>query len=402
MPNDDLGSFPMPQQTPSTPVEPVVADTVVPPPPSTAPLPNQEEPSQAEPIMPTTMEDTPPATPPIISPDALPPDPQTSPISTFEETPEEIPSPQTSSVLIDEHEKLAAANESMIEKQSPPTTSPLAPQPEPVEPVETPLEAALPPKPRSLAPLIIVILLIVAGVGLAAAAYLSNQSNKLKVQLSEITQTLEKQKTILTPTVTPTVFQIPTPTIATQGAIIATPSASPTTMIPITNTNEILPLANAAAVLKVAINHSPNAQLILIKVDNATDPSTAVIKYFFREDLTTKKYFFVSISSNGIPELIDKQIYVNPDNNIPSLNDAVLANKMGMDLDETLKLTYTQCANQEACTTAPVKTMYINTSSGITWQLSLYTKGLSAAPLLIQINAETKAIIYKSPEFANK
>ena len=396
----------MPQQTPSAPVEPVVvADTVVPPPPSTAaPISNnQEELSQTEPIMPTTMEDTPPATPPIISPDALPPDPQTSPISTFEETPEEIPSPQTSSVLVDEHEKLAAANESMIEKQSPPTTSPLAPQSEPVEPpVETPLEAALPPKPRSLAPLIIVILLIVAGVGLAAAAYLSNQSNKLKVQLSEITQTLEKQKTILTPTVTPTVFQIPTPTIATQGAIIATPSASPTTMIPITNTNEILPLANAAAVLKVAINHSPTAQLILIKVDNATDPSTVVTKYFFREDLTTKKYFFVSISRNGIPELIDKQIYVNPDNNIPSLNDAVLANKMGMDLGETLKLTYAQCANQEACTAAPVKAMYINTGSGITWQLSLYTKGLSSTPLLIQINAETKAIIYKSPEFANK
>ncbi|MFZ3069489.1 MAG: hypothetical protein WA052_04240 [Microgenomates group bacterium] len=402
MPNDDLGSFPMPQQTPSAPVEPVVADTLVPPPSTVvAPISNQEEPPHTEPIMPTMLEDTPPATPPIITPDALP-EPQTPPISsTFEETPEEIPSQQTSSVLVDEHEKLAAANESMIEKQSPSIISQPVPQPESVTPVETPPVAALPPKSRSLAPVIIVVLLIVAGVGLAAAAYLSTQSNKLKEQLSEITQTLEKQKTILTPTVTPTVFQIPTPTIATQGAIIATPSATPTT-IPITNTNQILPLANAAAVLKVAINHSPTAQLILIKVDNATDPSTAVTKYFFREDLTTKKYFFVSISSNGIPELIDKQIYVNPDNNIPSLNDAVLTNKMGMDLDETLKLTYAQCANQEVCIAAPVKAMYINTGSGITWQLSLYTNGLSATPLLIQINAETKAIIYKSPEFSNK
>lgn len=401
MPNDDLGSFPMPQQTPSAPIESVVADTVAPPP-STAPTPNQEEPSQTEPVMPTTQEGTPPtAPPPIISPEALPLEPQTPPLSTFEETPEEIPSQLTSSVSADEHEEFAVANESMIEKQSP-LISPPAPQPEQTKPVETPPKAALPPKSRSLAPVIIVVLLIVAGVGLAAAAYLSNQSNKLKTQLSEITQTLEKQKTTLTPTVTPTVFQIPTPTIATQGAIIATPSATPTT-IPVTNnTDQTLPLANAAAVLKVAINHSPTAQLILIKVDNATDPTTVVTKYFFREDLTTKKYFFVSISSNGIPELIDKQIYVNPDNNIPSLNDAVLANKMGMDLDETLKLTYTQCANQEACTAAPVKAMYINTGSGITWQLSLYTNGLSATPLLIQINAETKAIIYKSPEFANK
>ena len=401
MPNDDLGSFPMPQQTPSAPVEPVVADNVAPPP-ITSPIPSEEGSPQIEPIVSTTMENTSPATPPIISPETPTSEPQTPQFPTFEETPEEIPSQQISTILVDEHEKLAAANESMIEKQSPSLTSQPALQPEPVKPAETPPEAALPPKSRSLAPVIIVILLIVAGVGLAAAAYLSSQSNKLKTQLSEITQTLEKQKTILTPTVTPTVFQIPTPTTATQTAVIATSSATPTTTtIPI-NTEEILPLTNAAAVLKVAINHSPNAQLILIKVDNATDPSTVVTKYFFREDLTTKKYFFVSISSNGIPELIDKQIYVNPDNNIPSLNDAVLTNKMGMDLGETLKLTYTQCANQTACTSAPVKAMYINTSSGITWQLSLYTNGLSATPLLIQINAETKAIIYKSPEFANK
>jgi len=368
MPNDDLGTFPMPPQASSTPVEPASSNV--------------------------------PVTPPIIPEETLSPQPPAPQASAFEETPEEIPSIQTSPVLEDEHEKLIAANESMIEKQAKPEDVSPEPQPAPVTP--EPIAASIPPKPHSITPVIIVILLIIAGVGLATAAYLSAQSNKLKTQLSEITQTLEKQQTTLTPTATPTVFEVPTPTttpIATQGGAIATPSATPTISF---NTEKILPLANSSSVLKVAINHSPNAQLLLIKVDNATDPYTVVTKYFFREDTTTKKYFFVSISGSGVPELIDKQIYVNPDDNIPSLNDAVLANKMGMDLDEVLSLTYAQCANQTLCISSPTKAMYIKTGSGIIWQVSLYTNGLSATPLLIQINAETKAINYKSPEFSNK
>lgn len=388
MPNDDLGTFPMPPQTSSTPVEPV------------SPTPPQT--TQPDSIIPTVPSDTVPATPPIIPEETLSPQTPAPETPAFEETPEEIPSIQPSPVLQDEQEKLVAANESLIEKQTAPEITPPNPQPAQVPLEEAPVAAALPPKSRSITPIIIVFLLIIAGVGLAAAAYLSSQSNKLKTQLSEITQTLEKQQTTLTPTATPTIFEVPTPTItpiATQGGTIATPSATPTISF---NTEKILPLRNAASVLKVAINHSPNAQLLLIKVDNATDPSTVVTKYFFREDTTTKKYFFVSITANGIPELIDKQIYVNPDDNIPSLNDAVLANKMGIDLDEVLKLTYAQCANPTLCTSAPTKAMYIKTGSGIIWQVSLYTKGLSATPLLIQINAETKVINYKSPEFANK
>ncbi len=362
MPNDDLGTFPTPQQASAAQAEPVVADA------------------------PVT-----PATPP--APEA----------PAFEETPEEIPSFQSSTALAEEHDKLVAANENLIQNQ----TTPIVPEAEPVsapqtpQPAPEPVAATLPAKSKSAAPIIIVILLIIAGIGLAAAAYLSAQSNKLKVQLLEITKTLEKQETTLTPTATPTVFQIPTPTMATQSAVAtssATPSVTPTTFIV---TDKLTPLANAASVLKIAINHSPSAQLLLIKVDKATDPANSVTKYFFREDMTTKKYFFISITGKGLPELIDKQIYVNPDNNIPSLNDAVLSNKMGMELDEVLKLTYAQCANQAVCTSATVNSMYIKTGTGIIWQLSLYPND-STTPLLIQINSETKAIVYKSPEFANK
>jgi len=396
MPNDDLGSFPTPTQTPVAPAEPPVTSTQFT---SPAPQPQSE----------SAVSSTAPITEPISTPSMAPQEPLNP---AFEPTPNEIPSIPTTQDFTVHQENLVSANESMMEKQALQETVPpegeipeVLPQPEPPKPIETaPTAAALPPKTgKSITPIIIVVLLIVAGVGLAAAAYLSSQASKLKTQLQEITQTLEKQETTLTPTPSPTVFSIPTPTIATQSGVIATPSATPSLTPVISPTiSSKLPLKNAQAALKVAIGRSPNAQLILIKVDNATDPTTAVTKYFFREDTTTKKYFYVAISGKGTPEIIDKQIYVTPDDNIPSLNDAVQSNKLGIELDEAIRITYAQCANQEVCTKAPIKAQYIKTSTGIIWQLSLYTKGLSATPLMIQLNAETKAILYKSPEFANK
>jgi len=177
-------------------------------------------------------------------------------------------------------------------------------------------------------------------------------------------------------------------------------TATPTpTVIPVTNS--LLPLRNAPTALKIAINRSPNAQLILIKIDNATDSQTAVTKYFFREDLTTKKYFYVAITSKGNPEIIDKQIYVTPDDNIPSLNDSVLQNTTGIELDEVVKTAYAQCANQEKCINATARAQYIKTGNGIIWQISLYTNGVTSSPLLLQLNSQTKEILYKSPEFSN-
>jgi len=320
-----------------------------------------------------------PPTPPSPPAPEVASEPTTVP---FEETPEEIPSAQPSFPIIE--------------------TEPVAPPPAyeapetPVEPVPQPIEmpAALPPKlGGSIAPVIIVILVLIAGGGLAVATFMSAQTKKLKTQLSEITQTLEKQETTLTPTASPTVFEISTPTTTPEATI----SVAPTQMM-----SGLFPLKNASSALQIAINHSPNAQLILIKIDNATNSTTAVTKYFFREDLSTKKYFYVAVTGVGNQEIIDKQIYVTPDDNIPSLNDAVLSNKMGMELDEVIKLSLAQCANQTTCSTAPVKAQYIKTGTGIIWQLSIYTNGLSGTPLMIQINAETKAILYKSPEFANK
>jgi len=387
MPNDDLGTFPMPPQTPVTPTE------------DSSPIEPTSQPSEPQPPQTNSVpfSDTPPASPQIIPDPTLNEQPQST---SFEATPDEIPSfsTQSSSNLISEQEKIVETNENLIFKQSAPEDVTV---PEPVlEPASpTPTLATLPPKTGNhIAPIIIVVLLVVAGLGLASAAFLSAQTNKLKTQLSEITQTLEKQETTLTPTPTQTVFEIPTPTNnpnATESSQ-ATPSALPTLSL----LNSLQPLVNASSALQIAINHSPNAQLILIKIDNALDPTTSVTKYFFRESLNIKKYFYVAITNKGIPEIIDKQIYVTPDDNIPSLNDTVLTDKLGFDLDEIMKFTYTQCANQISCSAAPVKAQYIKTGTGIIWQISLYTNRLTSSPLLIQIDAQTKAVLYKSPEFS--
>jgi hypothetical protein len=412
MPNDDLGTFPMPTQPSDAPADPGLTPTTV----SAIP----SEPVSIQPSTPST--DQAPlidATPsPIQEPAPQSVVPPQNPEPAFEPTPDEIPSFQQPSVtpteatetnvysttapsLGTEQEKLIAANESLIEMQAPPETQPApiaATPPEPAKP-EAPLPATA-PKTRSIAPIIIVVLLIVASIGIVAAVYMTSQTNKLKSQLSDITQTLEKQQNTLTPTPTPTVFEITTPTAtptSTPSAVVATPSAKPTVSVV---TNLLKPLANASSALRVAINHSPNAQLILIKVDNANDTATAVTKYFFRQDLTTKTYFYVAITGTGEPQIIDKQIYVTPDDNIPSLNDAILANKMGLELDAALKLTYTLCANQVTCASSPVKAQYIQTGTGIIWQISVYTQGLTGTPLIAQINAATQAILYKSDGFA--
>jgi len=384
MPNDDLGTFPLPSTPSDNSSDPSSASQT-----DSLPTPPAQSTTPPEPVPPQepSFEETPEVIPTYTEPQS--PLPQ-----------EEIPTPSTN--LINESEKLVEANENLIEAQKPSET--LDSEPVPQEAQAAPLppqepQAAEAPKKKSSAPIVIIlVLLIVAGIGLAYSAYLSQQAANLKSQLQEITQTLEKQQTSLTPTPTSTIYEVPTPTDSLQATKSATLSATPTPLI--LSRNNLLPLANAASALKVAINRSPNAQLILIKVDSAESTASAVTKYFFREDLTTKKYFYVAISGTGNPQLVDKQIYVTPDDNIPSLNDAVLTNKLGIDLDKILKITYSQCSAPATCASSPIKAQYIKTGSGILWQVSVYNNGLTSSPLVMQLNAEGGNILYKSPGFS--
>lgn len=288
------------------------------------------------------------------------------------------------------------------------TTAPIVTPPLPPE--EYPA-TIIPKGGPSFGPLILIGLLFVAGIGLAASVYLFSQSKQLKNQLSEITQTLQKQQTIITPSPTPTEVIVVTPSLTPTETPLptltltptATSTPSPTLTITVaptpTGTLTALPLAAAPTALRVAINHEPNAQMILLKTENATDLNTTLTKYYFRQNLTTKKYFYVSIDSKGQSQVVNNAIYVTPDNNIPSLNDMILGNTLGIDFDQAFKIATDLCSSATTCTSSNVKAQYIKTGDVSMWQLTLVPQDGNGDSLIIQINSQTKEVLYKSAGF---
>lgn len=319
----------------------------------------------------------------------------------------QFPTPQSSTPPVFEPTPDNLNEENKFDTNSTPITEPkedspvfTTPKSEPLTPpTPQPIPATLPTNLNSSNPssLLSVVLLIVAGVGISGSVFLYSQSAALKRQLTDITQTLERQKTVVTPTPTPSIIEIPTPsaTPTMEDELTPTPTASPTAMV----SKTIMPLALATQALKVGINHEPNAQLILIKAENAHDQKNSLIKYFFRKDLTTKKYFYVSVNSSNESEIVDKSIYVNPDNNIPSLNDLVLGNKLGIDYDEAMDIVKKTCTSK-LCDGAAVKAQYIKSGTKTIWQLTL-TPTSGSQTLLIQIDTTTKEVLYKSSGFTN-
>jgi len=236
--------------------------------------------------------------------------------------------------------------------------------------------------------------LLIAGVGISGSVFLYSQSASLKKQLTDITKTLEQQKTIITPSPTPTLIDIPSPTLTPEPTeeVIISPSPTATPSPTVVLSNNLIPLALAPQALKVGINHEPNAQLILIKAENAQDPSKALIKYFFRKDLTTKKYFYVSINGKNESEINDNAIYVNPDNSIPSLNDLVLGNKLGIDFKEAHTIATKLCTTD--CSDLSVNAQFIKSGANTIWQITLDPTDKKH---IIQINSQTKQVLFKSP-----
>src|SRR3989339_479950 len=383
MPNDDLGQFPTPASSAPPPADqqPPTSTSIIED--INAPVTNQ---ISSEPF----------TTPPIINPsltsenrdlksNIAPP--------AFEETPEVIPSfnPPTQDLQTDALPQETASSpvqETVVQSPELPDLPPA--------PVEMP--ATIVPKGgSSFGAFITIIILLIAGVAIVAAVFLFSQSQQLKQQILEITQTLEKQKTTVTPSPTPTIIEFLTPT--PESTLSATPTITLTpTPLSTISAETALSLANATKALKIAVNHQPNAQLILIKTENATVPQTASTKYFFRQDLTTKKYFYVLITDNQEPEIVDKAIYVTPDNNIPSLNDLVLGNTLGIDLNEAVGLANSLCLSG-LCKTAYVKAQYIKSGANVIWQLSFTPADTTKDTLIVQLNAQTKAVLFKSAGF---
>ncbi|KKT35431.1 MAG: Peptidase M23 [Candidatus Collierbacteria bacterium GW2011_GWC1_45_47] len=359
MPNDDLGQFPAP--APVLPVAPIDPDTHL-------PTPEFEE-----------------------TPDVIP-----SPVTTPQETATEAPPPASPETPFTVSAPEAVPFEASPEPEPLPTS---AMPPEPPSPAfaPQPLPAVAPTSGGStFRTIIFSVLFFVALGGLAAAAFLFQQTTQLRTQLSEITQTLDQQRTQPPITPTPTIIEIPTGSPTPGSTISATLTPSPT-VIPVPG-SPLKPLSVSSIVLKIGIDYQPNAQFILLKTDNANSAQGAISKYFFRQDLNTKKYFYVLVSGTSQPEIIDRNIQVTPDNNIPSLNSLVLEDKLGIDLDEALRIVYSKCSDQTACQGADTRAQYIQTSSGVIWQISLFIPG-KTQPMVMQINAQTKNIVFRTSEF---
>ncbi len=379
MPNDDLGQFP----TPTDPIAPT---------PPANPIADSAEPVPAKPDISSLLEDINSA-PLIPNTNNLPTEnsePKSDTNSTFEETPDVIPSvatiqpPQFDTAVED-----ITPLQPIYSAPAVSTAPPVVVEPAPVAAVSTPKGGS------AFGSLIVLVLLLISGVALAVTVFLFSQSQQLKQQLSEVTQTLDQQRTTVTPTPTPTIIEFPTPTPTPEATESATITPTPTSVATI-SAETVLPLADASKILKVGINHLPNAQMILVKTENATSPTLATTKYFFRQDLTTKKYFYVLVAGGKEPEIVDKAIYVTPDNNIPSLNDLIQGNTTGIDLDQAVTIAKLACTNKAACEESTIKAQYIKSGTTVIWQLSITPADSTKGTLVTQINANTKEILFKS------
>lgn len=339
------------------------------------------------------------------SPSLPPVAPLTPPEPEFEETPDVLPTFSTStdnstaptipsSPFNDFKDKDVDPLPSTSLTPPIPTTPPepvFTPKPEP-QPATIPTD--LPKAPTSS--LLTIILLLLAGVGVSASIFMYSQSSVLRKQLTDITKTLEQQKTVITPTPTPTIIDIPspTPTASPTATITIAPTISVTPTATISG-GKIIPLSLAPQALKIGLNHEPNAQLLLVKVENAENTDSFLLKYFFRKDLTTKKYFYVTIDSKNESEIKSSAVYVNPDNNIPSLNDQVLGNKLGIDFPEAYKIVTDLCTKDYTnitCKDLPASAQFIQAGETNIWQITLAS---GTDKLVYQINSKTKEVLFK-------
>lgn len=192
-------------------------------------------------------------------------------------------------------------------------------------------------------------------------------------------------------TITPTLTSTPTPT----------PSTAPTA-IP---NNAQDAFSNISSVISKAESKFSSARLILITVDNVETPSKSVTKYWFRQSDTEKKYFYVIAGADGQYQIFDKQIYVTPDNNIPSLNEMAKNNGLGMDLKSTVELSNSSVIANSGIKGDPssiyaqfIKTRLGNGPETTIWQIT-YIYLNRTSPVVVQIDSQAKRVVYSNIKY---
>src|SRR3989338_7586093 len=276
---------------------------------------------------------------------------------------------------------------------APDLTTPPASPPLELERSEIPLSGTIPiytpPAPPATPaaftpsrpfPIVTILLLLISVGAVAAAFFFYQQSRSLGQQLTEIERIQQQQKikenqTIFAPTPAPTLELSPTLTI---------------TPVPLSGSV----FGTITSVIAVAAAKYPNAQLLMVTVSAAENPATAITKYWFRQTETDKRYLYILSEVGKDLALVDQQVYVTPDNNIPSLNQLAAAGQLGLDLPEALTIAAAACPPNFSCHFTPVSGQYIKAGVSL-WQIS-YKPTDGSKPFVIQIDAATQKVLYKN------
>lgn len=242
-----------------------------------------------------------------------------------------------------------------------------------------PTVAATPPKPSRN--LFTIPLIIIAILSVIATILFYNQTQQLKGQVQTLTNSIKEQEIVPESTPTPT-MEI-TPILTPEATSSATQPTSPQTK---TEIQQVLVMAQA---------DYKEAQLILITFDNPHLKDSKITKYWFRQSPDTKAYLYVSSIADELT-LVDQQVYVSPDNNIPSLNKRLEEDGLGLTLTEALTLTISLCKEPEKCQQpTTTKAQFIDTDKNLLWQITYQLEDQSE-PLVFQIDSLTKEVIYQS------
>lgn len=257
-----------------------------------------------------------------------------------------------------------------------------------------PIPATMPASVSRPFPIITLLLLVISIGAIAATYFFYQQTKSLNVQLNQITKTLEQQtikenQTIITAT----------PTINLTPTSISTLSAEPTPFTATTpnktqNTGSGLIWSHIGDAMTMAQEKYPNAQLILVKAENVGNTSQT-IKYWFRQNTTDRKYLYLLKDTSKDLVLVDQNVTVFESSLLPSLNNLVTNNQLGLDLNDAIAIAGAACPTTFDCVSASTTGQYIKSGSSLIWQIT-YKPTDGSQPFVVQIDSASKKIIYKS------
>ncbi len=310
------------------------------------------------------------ATPEVQLTDAVAPDLSTPPV--IEELPNSTPEP--------------------IEVIAPEPTAPRSEAQIPSIPEGKP--ATMPTSAGKPFPVVTALLLLISISAIAATYFFYQQTKSLNAQLTQITQTMQQQQ-IKENQIIPT--QTPAPDLTITQTPITTPSPTATASA----TGKVF--SDIQTIIATAQKQYPTAQLIMIKTESFQDPALATIKYWFRQTPTDKKYLYVLAEPDKNLVVVDQQVTVSENTLTPSLNQLAANSQLGLDLPEAVSISSAACPTTFNCAATSISGQYIkpfgsaqDRSSVTLWQIS-YKPANNSTPFVVQIDATTGKILYKSP-----